>query len=379
MSTNRARARFAGLIAVVATAIIGASAANAAGTSAGTSVSNTFTLDYQVGGVNQTQINNTGSPTLFTVDRLVDLTVTSQGDTNVAPGAAGQTLLYSVRNDGNDRQAYDLALKDFAPDDFDIAFGSITTTVFVDDGDGVFEPGADDGAGSAYAAGSGTATADILPDRILWVRLSATIPGSATNGQRDEITLIANSRNPATSLDPGYTATPGTETTAAAGANNILGEAQNVLADGAGTAGAPEDVANDGAQSDTGAYVVASASLTASKTVTVIATDGSAIDCASDPSPGGNQYASPGACIEYVITAANDPGASAAATNINISDALPDEVQYIAATQAGFSVAGVLTPPAGGSGCASSCTVALTGATLNVGATGTVTIRAIVR
>jgi uncharacterized repeat protein (TIGR01451 family) len=332
-----------------------------------------------VGGVPQTQINNTGSPTRFTVDRIVDLTVTSQGDTSVTPGATGQILVYRVRNDGNDRQAYSLALKDFAPDDFDIAFGSITTRYFVDDGDGVFEPGADDGAGTAYTAGSGAATSDILPDRILWVRLTADIPGSATNTQRDEITVIANSLNPATSLDPLYSGTPGAETTAAAGPNNMTGEAQNVLADGTGTAGAPEDVANDGAHSDAGAYVVASASLSASKAVSVIATDGASIACATDPAVGGNQYASPGACIEYVITAANAAGASAAATNINISDVLPNEVQYIGATQSGFSVAGVLTPPAGGSGCVAACTVTLTGATLNIGVTGEVRIRALVR
>jgi uncharacterized repeat protein (TIGR01451 family) len=379
MSIKLARTRAAGFFAVIALAIVGSGAAQAAGTSAGTTVSNTFTLDYQVGGVSQTQISNTGSPTQFTVDRLVDLTVTSLGDTNVSPGAAGQTLLFSVRNDGNDRQAYSLALKDFAPDDFDIAFGSITVTYFVDDGDGIFEPGADDGAGTAYTAGSGAASADILPDRLLWVRLSAAIPGSVTNGQRDEITLIANSLNPATSLDPAYTGTPGAETVAAAGPNTLTGEAQNVLADGAGTAGAPEDVANDGAHSDTGAYVVVSASLTASKAVTVIATDGASINCATDAPSAGNQYASPGACIEYLISATNAAGASVPATNINISDVLPDEVQYVLASQSGFSVSGTLTPPAGGSGCSSSCAVSLAGATLNVGATGELRIRALVR
>lgn len=95
-----ARSRGAGLIAWVALALFGVTAAEAAGTSAGTTVANTFTLDYQVGGVSQTQITSSGSPTEFTVDRLVDLTVTSAGDTTVVPGATGQTLVWSVRNDG---------------------------------------------------------------------------------------------------------------------------------------------------------------------------------------------------------------------------------------------------------------------------------------
>lgn len=370
-----ARVKSAGLFVGIAFAILVAPAAEAAGTDAGTTVSNTFTLDYQVGGVNQTQITNSGSPTQFTVDRLVDLTVTSSGDTTVVPGATGQTLLWSVRNDGNDRQAYSLALADFAPDQFDIAFGSLTMTYFVDDGDGLFEPGADDGAGSAYTQGSGSATADILPDRILWVRISGTIPSGVVNGDRDEITLIADSLNPATSLDPAYTGTPGAQTTAASGANNMTGEAQNVLADGAG----PSDGANDGAHSDNGAYVVASASLTASKAVNVIATDGSAINCAVDPVQAGNQYATPGACIEYVISAANAVGAAATATNINISDVLPNTIQYVGVTQSGFTSSGTLTPPTGGSTCTTACTVTLTGATLAPGATGLVTIRALVR
>ena len=377
MTTNHARLRLAGILAGFAIAMSAAGVAEAAGTNAGTTVSNTFTLDYQVSGVAQTQINNTGTPTQFTVDRIVDLTVTNQGNTNVAPGALAQTLVFSVLNNGNDNHAYSFAIKDVAGDDFDVA--PVSATYFVDDGDGIFEPGADDGAGTAYTLGSATASSDIAPDAIIWVRLSGDIPGGVTNGQTDSISLIADSLNPVVSLDPAYTGTPGNATVAAAGANNLTGEAQNVLADGAGTAGAPEDVANDGAHSDSASYVVASAALSASKAVTVIATDGAAVTCATDPALGGNQYASPGACIEYLISATNAVGAAATATNIDISDVLPDQVQYVAVTQSGFTVAGVLTPPAGGGGCAAACTITLTGASLAAGVTGEVRIRALVR
>ena len=92
-------------------------------TDAGTSVANTFTLDYQVSGVAQTQITNDGvggnaAPTTFTVDRVVDLLVQSQGDLNVSPGADDQELVFQVRNDGNDRQAYSFELSDLATDGF---------------------------------------------------------------------------------------------------------------------------------------------------------------------------------------------------------------------------------------------------------------------
>ena len=46
-------------------------------TNAGVSVEGTFTLNYSVGGTSQPQIDNTASPTTFTVDRLVDLTAVS--------------------------------------------------------------------------------------------------------------------------------------------------------------------------------------------------------------------------------------------------------------------------------------------------------------
>ena len=374
MSIKANRLRLAVVATSAAFAVFVTSAAQAAGTSAGTSVSNTFTLDYNVASVPQTQITP-GAPTTFTVDRNVDLTVTSQGDVNVSPAATGQELVFGVRNDGNDNQAYSFALEDLAGDDFDAT--AATLRYYTDAGaDGIFTAGVDDvGAGTAYTAGSGAASSDLAPDATLWVILSGTIPGTATNTQADGHILLADSLNPVTSLDAAYSATAGTQATAAAGANNLNGEAQNVLADGTGTAAA--DAANDGAHSATASFVVVTASLSASKTVGVIATDASAITCATDPVVPGNQYAVPGACIEYVISVTNAVGASATATDIAVSDTLPDEVAFVGVTQASFTVAGTLTSPGGG--CTTSCVVSLSAASLAPNTTGTVTIRATVR
>ena len=64
-------------------------------TAADTTVSNSFTLDYQVLGVDQPQIETNDdagdatdddAPTTFKVDRLVNVTVASSGDATVAPG-----------------------------------------------------------------------------------------------------------------------------------------------------------------------------------------------------------------------------------------------------------------------------------------------------
>jgi len=343
----------------------------AAGTSAGTSVSNSFTLDYQVGGVSQAQIDSSGSPTLFTVDRRVDLTVTTVSNATVSPGQTGARVVYGVLNSGNDNAAWRLSVKDIAADTFDI--GTYAAVYYTDAGnDGVFTPGVDDaGAGTAYTLGAGV-TPNVAPDARLWVILTGNVPGGATNGQFDDVALIANSFYPTASVDPAYADTPGTEITAA-GANTLTGAAQSVLADGAGTAGAPEDVANDGAHSATARYTVSAAALTANKTVAVVTTN--PVNCATDAIAGG--FATPGACVEYVISASNAVGASATATSIAISDILPDEVNYVVAAQSGFTLAGALTTPP--VGCTTGCTVALTGASLAPGATGTVTIRALVR
>ena len=363
--------RHAVTAAAFAASLLVVGPAFAAGTNAGTSVANSFTLNYQVGGVPQTQIDTSGSPTTFTVDRKVDLTVATAVNASVSPGQTGAELVYGVTNNGNDNIAYRLSLKDVGTDTFDI--GTYTARYYTDaGGDGIFTPGVDDaGAGVAYTLGAGV-TADVSPDATIWVVISGDVPGTATNGQTDDVILIADSYYPTASLDAAYTGAPGTNI-AQAGSNNMNGEADSVLADGAGAAGAPEDVANDGAHSSTATYTVSAASLTASKTVAIVATNPT--NCATDAISGG--FATPGACVEYVISASNAPGASATATNIAISDILPDEVQYVGATQSGFSVAGTLSTPGGG--CATGCTVGLTGASLAPGATGTVTIRALVR
>jgi uncharacterized repeat protein (TIGR01451 family) len=370
MKTLFRRLRDTAIFSAATAALTFAGAAQAAGTDAGTVVSNSFTLDYSVGGVAQTQIDTSGSPTTFTVDRKVDLTVSAVSGATVAPGETGAELVYGVVNNGNDNTAYRLSLKDVGTDAFDI--GTYTARYYADaGGDGIFTPGVDDsGAGTSYTLGAGV-TADVAPDATIWVIISGDVPGTVVNGDDDDVILIANSFYPTVSVDAANTNAAGTEITQDA-ANAMNGESESVLADGAGTAGAPEDSANDGAHSATATYTVSAASLSASKTVAVVATNPT--NCATDAIAGG--FAVPGACVEYVISAANAAG-GAAATNIDINDVLPDEVQYVGATQSGFSVAGTLTTPGGG--CTTGCTVALTGATLNAGATGTVTIRALVR
>jgi len=344
-------------------------AASAGGTAAGTDVQNTFTLDYQVGGVSQPTIDNTATPTQFTVDRLVDLTVASNGDATVAPGAQDQELVFSLTNDGNDTQAYDLSIVDESGDEF----SSTGTTLYyyVDDGDGVYEPGGDDGAPIAY---NGTSTGDLAPDATLWVVVEGDIPTSVVDADTDDLTLVADTLEPSTSGSAGSPVTGDTD------GNNLVGAAENVLADGTGTS---NEAANAGDHSASATYIVASAEITGVKAVSLFSEDGAG--CATIPGTPTGGYSIPGSCVEYTITVENTGGT--AASDIIINDVLNDNLEFIAASASGFTGGGFSSPalPGANTDCTGGvCEVNFTGGTLAAGSAatptvGVITIRALVK
>jgi len=389
-----------------------AGAAYADGTNAGTTVENTFVLNYEVEGNVQPPITNDnvspppgsvvqGTPTLFTVDRLVDLTVTAvNSPQSVTPGATGPnaTLIFEVTNTGNDTQAYTFSLQDGvdsngATANFD-ATGVTISYQIDDDGTPGFGPG--DTVVTVPAVAPGTAgasatqrTPDIPADTTFRVLVSGTIPSGQTDGTADDLILIAETRDPVTWIEEGPSGSEGAITSAETGANNLESDAQNVLADSFGTA---QEVDNDGLFSAQGTFVVASPDLAAAKTVAVIATEGEApFDCATGAAiatPA--QFSTPGSCIEYVITVINN-GATANASNVDIVDVLPDEIIFVAATAAGFlpadaaAVPPVLAPVVGApatntacNGAPATCSISVSDGSIGPGDTATLTIRAIV-
>ena len=70
--------------------------ATASSNNAGDTITNTATVQYSIGGV--VQVTEPTGQAAFTVDRLIDVTVTSMGDTNVTPGATGKALAFTVTN-----------------------------------------------------------------------------------------------------------------------------------------------------------------------------------------------------------------------------------------------------------------------------------------
>ena len=353
-------------------------------TLAGTSVSNTFTLDYNVGGVAQPQIDSTATPTVFTVDRLVDLTVTSNSNTTVVPGATDQELVYSVSNEGNDTQAYALTVIEettatVTADTFDTddpAGATPSLVYYIDDGNGTFEPGGADGAPVTYNAST---PPQLAPDEVLWVVVTQDIPTSASDTDEAHVSLLAETLDPAS----------GTPVTADTNGNSLTGAAENVLAD-AGTTSPNNDNPNDGNHSATGAYIVAAADISGDKAVVVHSQDGTDCDSfavpAATPTPAG-PYAIPGACVEYVITVENT--GSADATDVVVVDTLPDHLTF-ANAQIGGGFTGVQTftsaLPAANTDCiGGACVIELSpgttlpGQTGTVPTVGTVTIRAFVK
>ena len=365
-----------GLLGATALSALSAGTAFAAGTAAGTTVSNTFTLDYNVGATPQTQITGAAATT-FVVDRLIDVNVSPNAGTNVAPGAQDQPLAFTLQNEGNDTQGYVLTAANVAVgDDFDAS--NLTIFYVIDaNNDGINN----DGAPVAY---DGTSTPDVAADQRVFVTIEGDIP-AATEGQTSDITLLAET---AVTGGAGTLVTEDTD-------GNDIDTVENVFADAAGDVAG--DIIEDGSHSATNTYTVTAANISAVKAVDIFAeTPNATNDCTAIPGVPApqtatklDQYAIPGACVEYTITASNT--GSAAATSIDIADTLPDNLTFVAASATGFldgatpaAQAGSFTTlPTANQDCfATACVVEYTGGELQDGSatptTGVITIRALI-
>ena len=278
-------------------------AAHAAGTTAGTTIVNTVTLNYAVDGVAQTAVNASNS---FVVDRRVTLSVAEIGSTTttVAPGQIAAVTSFTVTNTSN--AALDLGVYVIQPAGGTAAHGG--TDNFDATGVTLYT---DSNANGAYDAGTDVAVTwldEVAADTSRTVFVVGSIPAGRGTGDVAGVTLTAQAR------DSGTTGTQGAVSVETTTANTAA--IDTVFAD---TAGAT-DAARDGRFSARDDYTVAAAALTITKTSRVI----------SDPSNGAiNPKAIPGATIEYCIQVANAAG-SAAASNVAISDPLPATTTYSA-------------------------------------------------
>jgi uncharacterized repeat protein (TIGR01451 family) len=282
---------------IVVVAGLSSAPAFAAGTLANTDIVNEVTVSYQVSGI--AQADEEASNTVK-VDRKVDLTVDRTDDTatSVTPGGTERAVTFQFVNLSNDTLDFDLEATQVTTGDpagitGNDAFDVVDIAIYRDDGDGVYDSG--DTLVTFLDAQAPDATV------ILHV-LADSIPLELNNNLRAAITLKAtahasdNGTALGSALVEAVTNTAGVDT---------------IFADAAGV----DDGTRDAMHSDTDDFVVLTATLTATKSSTIV--DGDF----------GTGAAIPGATIQYCITVTNASG-GAAATNLVISDELPAEVTY---------------------------------------------------
>ena len=276
----------------------GSAMAAAAGTSANTTISNSATINYKVATIDQAAVSS--NTATFKVDRKVDFTVVTDESAvvSVTPGSSGNVLKFTVDNTGNDTFDFDLAAVDL--NGASAKFGGTdninasATAVYVD-------------ANSNDTYDSGTDTATSIDDLAAGSNVTVFIVGSFATGLTNND--IASYYLRATAKD-----SSGSALTDDSSSADVTGTVQNVLATDDGPA--PTDGNLDAIDSDYADYKVNTATITVTKSSTVI----------SDPVNGTtNPKAIPGAVIEYTLTISNSAG-TATATNITLSDSLNTEI-----------------------------------------------------
>jgi len=258
----------------------GGSAAAATHAPANSTIDNTADVTYTVGTSTTTTSSNTDT---ITVDELVDVAVTRQSASpiGVLTPQANAAILFRVTNLGNGTETYDVTGSiTLGGDDFD----PTNLEFYLDDGDGLFEPGGDDGAPITDATIGG----ELFED--LW--LVSDIPAARPDGDLADVELTATSSH-------------GTGVAGSAQAGNGDGGVDLVFGTSTGT------------DTDAGAYEVQDIAFTVVKSSVV------------DDQFGGNEPI-PGATITYTISVTT--AGTGTATGVNVTDAIPTNTTYVGAS-----------------------------------------------
>jgi len=93
-------------------------------------------------------------------------------------------------------------------------------------------------------------------------------------------------------------------------------------------------------------------------------------------------YMTPGNEVLYKITVNNSAAATAEATDIDLSDTLPENVRFVSATTTGFTGGAFGTPdlpPANTDCVGGACIIRYSGASLPIDTTGEIEVRALIK
>ena len=252
--------------------------AEAAGTRAGSTISNTASASFDTGAGTTTVDSNRVD---LLVDELLDVTVDSSnpGDVPTTPGAQGQVLTFLVTNNGNGIEAFGLTtIANAGGDDYD----PVVSQIYIDNGDGLFDAGTD----TLYTPGANDPS--LNPDQGVTVFVIATTPGSVADGNRGIVSLVAAAKTG--TGDPG---------------DSFAGQ---------GEGGGDAVVGSTGADGqDAGTFVVSAATVTLVKSAVVTNSLNTA-----DPIPG--------ATITYTIVAT--VAGSGSVSGLAITDDIPADTSY---------------------------------------------------
>ena len=254
--------------------------AHAAGTTAGTTISNIATATYT--GPNG-PVSVPSNRVDLRVDEVLNVTVTSgeAGDIVAQAGSTNQVARFKVTNTGNGGEAFRLSpITAIAGDNFD----PTSTSVVIDtNGNGVYDAGVD----TVYNGGSNDPV--LAPDASVVIFVLSTIPGSAADTQRGEVDLAA-------------TAVKGS------------GPAGTVFA-GQGVGGGDAVVGTTTAAGrDKDFYIVSAATVALVKSATVL-------------DPFGGTKSVPGSIISYSLVATTTGSGTLA--NLAVGDAVPASTTYV--------------------------------------------------
>ncbi|MFA9201640.1 MAG: hypothetical protein ACEQR8_10765 [Cypionkella sp.] len=259
-----------------------ASPALAAGTGAGTLITNTATATYDEGGTPKTVQSNTVT---LRVDELLDVANAALASGNSAVGASATSAVpFRITNSGNGDETFTLAATSaVAGNGFDATVQGI---VLDTNGNNAYDPGVD------TPLPTGTATPLLAPDAALTAFVLVTLPAGTPDGATGQLRLTATAAT--------GSGTPGT---VFAGAGSGGGDAVVGLT----TATAPA----------LAALVARAATVTLTKSAAVL-------------DPFGSQRVVPGAVVTYSLVAQVTGSGSLPA--VKVTDAIPPGTSYRAGT-----------------------------------------------
>lgn len=287
-------------------AALAAPVAHAAGTTAGTLVTNTATLTFE-----SPDPNNPGGPNVpqppvpatknFAVDEVLDVAVAKvgTGTTVVTPGSTQREIKYTVTNNGNGNEQYNLVI-DYA--DTNDQFDPTNVTIWIDsDNDGTPD----------YQYIQGTTNLTLTPDQHVTVIVRGDIPASAVSGDTSNVNLRALSDTVQQAKGTGYqSATPG----------EAVGAPVAVTVPGGSSVTYQAVVGNSHAdQQDQGKYLVQTISATLKK------------DAKATHALGNNKFV-PGAEITYSLTL--EVTGDGTLTKVLIKDSIPANTTYVSGSMA---------------------------------------------